>query len=152
MLPGYCERISSTWRTNLSSCASMLMAPQYFSATFFIFHRPVPFLNAPFPWKLFSISIIKKSPWIPPDTWIYFSIPASSLFTAWFALSRSWYRQRQKTNFCCCHRQIFYYSLSKMPKQYDCCEMFLCCCEMPNKNLSITPSPTSALSGIGVSI
>ena len=30
------------------------MAPPYFSATFFAFDRPVPFLNAPFPWKFIS--------------------------------------------------------------------------------------------------
>ena len=46
------------------------------------------------------------------------------------ATSSSLYRQRQKFIFCRCHRQIFYCSLSKMPKQFDCCEMFICCCEM----------------------
>ena len=35
-----------------------------------------------------------------------------------------------------------------MPKQFDCCEMFICCCEMLNKNLSIPPSPASVLPGI----
>ena len=56
------------------------------------------------------------------------------------ATSSSLYRQRQKIYFCRCHRQTFHYNLSKIPKQFDCCEMFICCCEMLNKNRSIPPS------------
>ena len=55
------------------------------------------------------------------------------------ATSSSLYCQRQKFICCRCHRQTFYYSLSKMPKQFDCCAMFICCCEMLNKNLSAPP-------------
>ena len=32
-------------------------------------------------------------------------------------------------------RQTFYYSLLKIAKQFNCCEMFICCREMLYKNL-----------------
>jgi len=46
-------------------------------------------------------------------------------------------RQRQKKNFCRCHRLIFnlYHNLPDMPKQFNCCEMFICCREMMDKIL-----------------
>lgn len=52
-------------------------------------------LNVPFPWKLFWVSSIRKSPWIRPDTWIYFSMPPSKLLHAWMALSRAFDRTMQ---------------------------------------------------------
>ena len=54
------------------------------------------------------------------------------------AASSLLYHQRQKITFCLCPKQTFHYSLLKIEKQINCCEMFICCREMPYKILSIT--------------
>ena len=52
--------------------------------------------------------------------------------------------QRQKKNFCRCHKLMFYYSLSEMPKQFNCCEMFIRCREMLYKIRSATQEASTA--------